>query len=135
MRRFVFDDPGRVGPWVCEKAGGCYVPGDTAIGVEVDGDLRVGVMYNGYTGASISIHSRCDDPRATSRMFYAHIFGYAFNQLKVRRLTGLVSSANHRAQRIDEKLGFQREAVLADYFPDGDAIVYIMRRKDCRFLR
>ena len=135
MKRIIFDEPERVGSWVCEAAGGCWVPGNPAIGVEVDGVLVVGVMYDGWTGSSIAIHSRCDDPRSTSREFYQHIFGYPFNQLGVKRLTGLVAASNQKAQRIDKKLGFREEARLADYFPDGDAIIYIMRREDCRFLR
>lgn len=135
MKRIIFDEPERVGTWVCLEAGGQWVPGNPAIGIEIDGVLVVGVMYDAYTGSSIAIHSRCDDPRAPSREFYQHIFGYPFNQLKVRRLTGLVCASNERARRVDEKLGFREEACLSDYFPDGDAIVYIMRREDCRFLR
>jgi len=134
-RRFVFDEPERVGRWVCDGFAGHWQPDNTAIGLEIDGALKVGVMYDNYTGASIAMHSRCIDPRATSREFYAHIFGYVFNQLKCKRATGIVCSNNARAIRVNEKLGWRREAVLADYFPDGDAIVFIMRREDCRFLR
>ncbi|WP_047236945.1 hypothetical protein [Chromobacterium subtsugae] len=134
MKRIIFDEPERVGRWVCEAAGGRWVEGNPAIGMEVDGQLVVGVMYDSWTGSSIAIHSRCDDPRALNREFYRHIFGYPFNQLGVRRLTGLVGASNMRARRLDERLGFRQEASLADYFPDGDAIVYIMRREDCRFL-
>lgn len=128
-------DAERVGKWVCEKAGGLWTEGNPGIGVEVDGRLVVGVTYDGYTGSSICIHSRCDDPNATSREFYRLIFDYPFNQLKVKRVTGLVCCTNQRARRLDEKLGFKYEATLRDYFPGGDAIVYVMRKEDCRFLR
>jgi len=130
----VFDSK-RIGPWVCEKAGGRWVEGNPAIGIEKDGKLVVGVTYDGYTGSSICIHSRCDDATATTREFYRIIFDYPFNQLKVKRLTGLVSSNNHQAKRVDEKLGFKYEATLRDYFPDGDAIVYKMHKEDCRFIK
>lgn len=123
-----------VGRWVCEKAGGEWTHICQAIGQVYEGKLIVGVVYDGYTGASIAIHSRCDDPRHVSRRFYWTIFDYPFNQLKVKRLTGLVSTANKAAQRVDEHLGFKREAVLKDYFMDGDGIVYVMRKEDCKWL-
>ena len=56
------------------------------------------------------------------------------NQLKCKRVTGIVSTANVRAQRTNEKLGWKRETTLSDYFPDGDGIVYCMRRDECRWL-
>lgn len=132
--RFVFDAE-RIGKWVTEKAGGQYQPGNTGIALERDGELVVGIMYDGYTEASISMHSRCDDPKATTREFYRIIFDYPFNQLKVKRATVIVSTANERAQQIDERLGFVREAVLKDYFPDGDAIIYYMNKEQCRWIK
>lgn len=92
-------------------------------------------MYDGYTGSSIAIHSRCDDPRHVSRKFYWSIFDYPFNVLKVKQLKGLVSTANLKAQKVNEHLGFKREALLKDYFPDGDAIVYSMPKEECRWLK
>lgn len=124
----------RVGPWVCEKAGGQYHSGNPAIGLEYNGQLIAGLYYDGYTGASIAMHSRCDDPRHVTKAFYHLIFDYPFNQLNVKRVTGIVSEANERAQRTNEKLGWKRETTLSDYFPDGNAIVYVMRREDCRWL-
>lgn len=123
-----------VGRWVCAKAGGTWTPNCTAIGQEIDGKLIAGILYDGFTGASIAMSSRCDDPRKVSRRFYWMIFDYPFNQLRVKRVTGLVSTANKLAQRVNEHLGWKKEAQLEDYFPNGDAIVYIMRREDCRWL-
>lgn len=131
---FVFDSE-KVSNWVCEKAGGVYRDGNTAIGVEIDGKLIAGVMYDGYTGSSISIHSRIDDSKRLPRKFYWIIFDYPFNQLKVKRLTGIVCVNNLKAQRLNEHIGFKREAVLGDYFPEGDAIVYAMYKDDCKFLK
>lgn len=124
-----------IGRWVCETAGGEWTDICQAIGqVDAEGNILVGVMYDGYTGSSIAIHSRCDEPKKVSRDFYKAIFDYPFNKLKVKRLTGLVCITNKKAQKVNEHLGFKREAILADYFPEGDAIVYIMRPEECRFL-
>ena len=125
----------QIGRWVCEKAGGQWTETCQAIGqIDAEGNIFVGVIYDGYTGASIAIHSRCDEPKRVSRTFYKAIFDYPFNKLKVKRLTGLVCINNKKAQRVNEHLGFKRETILADYFPEGDAIVYIMRPEECRFL-
>lgn len=130
---FVFDAE-RIGKWVCEKAGGKYQQGNTGIGVELNGELIAGVMYDGYTGSNISIHSRIDNPRKVPKKFYWMVFDYPFNQLKVKRLSGIVCIINSKAQKLNEHLGFKREAILGDYFPEGDAIVYVMKKDDCRFL-
>ena len=134
MKVLVFDAD-RIGPWVCEKAGGRYFKGNTAIGLEEDGELKAGIYYDGYTGASIAMHSRCDDPKAPNRMFFWAIFDYPFNQLGVKRATGIVSTANARARSIDEKLGWVYETTLSDYFPDGDAMIYKMTKDTCRWLK
>jgi len=131
---FVFDAE-RIGRWVCEKTGGQYLPGNTGIALEKNGALVAGIMYDAYTGASIAMHSRCDDPKAITREFYRMIFDYPFNQLQVKRVTGIVPSTNTHALSIDQKLGFKYETTLADYFPDGDAVIFIMRRDDCRWIR
>lgn len=123
-----------VGRWVSE---GCHVPYTEvcqAIGCVVDGKLVAGILYDGYTGTSIAMHSRCVNPRVVTREFFWTIFDYPFNQLGVLRVTGLVSTANLAAQRVDEHLGFVEEARLQNYFPDGDGIVYRMFKEDCKWL-
>lgn len=134
MKTFTFDSA-IVGPWVCEKAGGMYHPKNPAIGLLDNGVLKVGVYYDGFTGTSIAMHSRCDDPKTPNREFYRIIFDYPFNQLKVKVVRALVSTNNQKARRIDEKLGWKYETTLVDYFPDGDGIVYVMRKAECRWIR
>lgn len=128
-------DSERIGRWVVEKAGGTWHPENIGIAIESDGRLVAGIMYDGFTGASISMHSRVDDPRKVNREWLHQIFDYPFNQLKVKRVTGLVCTSNKTAQHTNEHLGWIRETVISDYFPDGDAIVYVMRKADCRWLK
>lgn len=129
-----------VGKWVVEKAGGIYSGINTAIGVLNDGKLIAGVMYEGFTGqegsngGTIFIHSRIDNPSKVTRQFYFMIFDYPFNQLKVKVLRGIVDKNNLCAIRLNEHIGFKRECELRDYFLNSDAIVYAMRKDDCRFL-
>lgn len=128
---FVFDAE-RVGNWVTDKAGGNYTNLCTAIGYEKDGQLIAGVMYDGFTGASIAMHSRIDG--RVPREFYWIVFDYPFNQLQVKNVRGIVRSNNSKAIKLNNHLGFEREAKLRDYFQDSDAIVFCMSRDNCRFL-
>jgi hypothetical protein len=124
-----------VGTWVLEKAGGQWTEDMTAIGEEVDGKLVAGIVYDAFTGASIAMHSRVEDAAKVSRKWLWMIFDYVFNQLKCKRATGIVPSWNIKAQKTNEHLGWKRETTLADYFPGGNAIIYIMRPEDCRWLK
>lgn len=123
-----------VAAWVALGIGmPAYNPHSTAVGLEKDGRLVAGILYESFTGASVLMHFRCDEKRL-SREFLFAIFDYPFNQLGVKRVRALVSSANKSSLRITEKLGSTRETVLEDYFEDGDGIVFCMRREDCRWL-
>lgn len=130
-----------VGEWVVEKAGGTYTGINTAIGILKDNKLIAGVMYEGFTGkegsegGTVFIHSRIDEPSKVTRQFYFMIFDYPFNQLKIKVLRGIVDKNNLCAIRLNEHINFKRECELRDYFLNSDAIVYAMRKDDCRFLR
>jgi hypothetical protein len=133
---YVFDNE-RVGNWVTEKAGGKFYPGNIGFGIEVDGILKAGIMYDSYTGigGSISSHFRCDDPCIITRKFYWMAFDYAFNIAQVNRITNLVNEHNIHSRAITSRLGFTEECTLEKYFPDGNAIIYRMFRQECRWLK
>lgn len=135
MANWVFDQE-RISRWVLEKASGNWVPWMTGIALEVDGVLKVGVCYEAFTGkgGSILMHSRCDDAKVPTKEFYKMIFWYPFDQLGVKRCTLLVNENNRQALKVNDKLGFTREAILKNYFPDGDAIVFRMYREECKYL-
>ena len=63
------------------------------------------------------------------------VFDYAFNQAKVKRITGLVGEGNIDARNFDEHIGFVVETTLESAHPTGNLIVYKMFREDCRWLK
>lgn len=135
MNHFVINDP-RTAPFVAAQCHGTNDFGEhTSIGVERDGHIIAGVIFNQYNTVSASIHvgAKCGS-RWCSRSFLKFVFGYAFDGLKLRRLTGIVASGNVKARTFDEHLGFTLEARLKDADPTGDLLVYRMFREDCRFL-
>ena len=134
MITYTFDAE-KVGNWVCEKAGGGYTHLCTAIGIEIDGILQAAVMYENFTGGNICMVWRVDNPNAITRKFYWMAFDYPFNQLKVNRVTGIVREDNFKAIKVNTKLGFQQEFVLKQFLKDCDAIVFVMFKEQCKFIK
>lgn len=135
MKRIVCDEPARVCQFVSERMGVSSWSAATSIGLEEDGALIAGVVFDYYNGASICMHVAAIGRRWMTRDYLWYCFHYPFNELKVKRITGLVPESNLDARRFDENLGFKLETRLTDAHPDGDVLVYKMTREDCRFLQ
>lgn len=130
----LFFDVDTIGPWVCARIGKRYIPGTmSAIGRVRDGRIVGGVLFEDYNGVNVFMHV-AGIGNWLSRHMLSVTFDYVFNQLNCLRVTGVVSASNDAARRFDEKLGFVKEAILRDAAPDGDLIIYCMRREDCRWL-
>lgn len=138
MKRIVWDDPDRIMRFVAERTGEERYRDFSAIGLERDGELVAGVVYQLYTGpgGSILMHVASDGSREwLSRAYLAACFRYPFVQMQCRRITGLVRADNTAAQRFDEHLGFRREGLLRQGCTDGaDMILYGMLASECRYL-
>lgn len=125
----------RVGPWTCERTGGTFESDSTAIGLEEDGELVAGVVFDNYNSRSICMHiAAIPGARWMTREYLWVCFAYPFNQLKVNKILGLVDSTNHAARKFDEHLGFMLECNIKDAGRDGDLLIYSMTRQQCRFL-
>lgn len=62
-------------------------------------------------------------------------FVYAFNVCKLDRLSGHIEASNTDSRRFAEHLGFKVEAVLKGAAEDGgDVCIYVMWKKDCRYV-
>lgn len=135
MRRIVWDEPERVGRFVCDRVGGRFDPAmATAIGMEVDDVLVAGVMFDNFNGRSISMHVAGDGGHWMTRDYARACFGYAFNQLGVNKIIGLVDSSNEAARRYDEHLGFHLEATITGAGNVGDLLIYSMTPEQCRWI-
>ena len=126
-----------VGPWVSKKTGGTWVPGSgVTVGLfDDEKGILAGVLYDSFNGANVQMHVAAIPGRDwLCREFLWFCFYYPFVQLGCKRVTGIVSASNADARKFDEHLGFQLEATLKDAHPDGDLLVYVMHKKDCRWL-
>ena len=129
-------DVDRIGPWVASRVEGMsYYPGtSTGIARVKDGQIVAGVLYQDHNGPNVFAHIAID-PGGMNRGFLSIIFDYPFNQLKVKRITGIVASSNVAARKLDEHLGFELEAILQDAHPEGDLCVYKMTADKCRWIK
>jgi len=136
MKKVIYGEDERVVRWVGEQVNEDDFGKAVGIGLEEDGELIAGVVFNLYTGPSISMHvAAVPGKRWMTKEYLFRCFAYPFLQLKCRRITGLVRVDNLDAQRFDEHLGFKREGVLREACEDGtDMIVYGMLREECRFI-
>ena len=77
LKTILYDQPERVGRWVCSKTGGTYTKDDsTAIGLEDDGELIWGAYYNMFNTQSVAIHFSSEQGR---RLNYAFIKAAGIN--------------------------------------------------------
>lgn len=105
------------------------------IGLERDGELVGGVLYERFNGSGIWMHDAGVGRWITKDLLKA-AFEYPFIQLGVRNVWGSVESSNEKARRLNEHLGFKQHAVLTGAARDGgDVIIYRMTREECRFLQ
>lgn len=137
MKNLVYGQDARVRSWVAERIGEELDDANVAIGVEEDGELIAGVVYNMYTKASICMHVAAEPgKRWTTREFMYAFFAYPFLQLNCNRVTGLVRESNMAARKFDEHVGFIQEGVIRQAFEDGeDAILYGMLKSECKWIR
>lgn len=102
--------------------------------MESDGELVAGVLFDNYNGRSMAMHVAGEGSTWLTRGYLRVAFTYAFEQMKVKKLIGLVDSSNEAARRFDEHLGFRLEARIADAAPQGDLLLYTMTAAECRYL-
>lgn len=134
MKRLVIGQDDLVGPWICARTGGEWIPGSVTIGMARDGVLIAGVLFDNWNGRSMAMHVAAEGAGWLSREYLRAAFRYAFVQMKVSKLLGLVDETNAAARRFDEHLGFRLEARIADAAPKGDLLIYSMTPAECRFL-
>jgi len=120
---------------IAEAAGVIFNPeADIVISRLSNEELVGGVLYNGYTRASINMHVAAFSPRWGSRDMLWVCFDYPFNQLGCKKVFGQVPSKNEHALEFNLKLGFKIETLIPDVFPEDDLLVVSMVREDCRWL-
>lgn len=122
-----------VGRWVAKRIrGGFCEDRARAIGLEKDGELTAGVIYENWNHQSIWCHIAIEGRMTSS--YLAAIFDYPFNIACVEKIIVPVGSDNEKSTRLVLNMGFSEEARIKDGRPEGDIVLFTMKRADCRFL-
>lgn len=137
MKQTIYGQDQRVIDWVGSRVDeDNFGPGSVGIGLEENGELIAGVVYNIFTGPSICTHiAAAPGKRWMTKDYLFRIHAYPFLQLKCNRITGLVRQDNVECQRFVEHLGFKYEGVMRRACSDGqNMFIFGMLREECRWI-
>lgn len=119
------------GRWVAKKIFGTW-KGDPTIGLTSDGEMVAGVIYENWNGKSITCHIAVQG--LMTPKYLAAIFHYPFVHLGCDTIICTVAESNEESIRLAKKLGFQEHARLPEAHPDGAVLIFMLYRRDCRFI-
>lgn len=106
----------------------------TALGIERHGRIIGGVLFNQYVeNVRCSIHCAGDGNWLT-RDFLWMVFDYAFNQLNCKVIVNTVPVSNKESMRFTEHIGFTPSLPIKDGAEDGDLMVFVLHKDDCKWL-
>lgn len=125
--QIVTDD--RVARFVAQRCGVIINPPYTLMGIESQGQLIGGVVFNHFTGADIHMTAA---GRGWTKGFLADVGQYLFGTLKCLRVT--VITEQPAVVRLSERLGGQVEGLLRNHFgPDRNAFVVGILKQDWKY--
>lgn len=133
--RIIFGETIRVSSW-CESriehfSGWGSAP--QAIGYEVGGCLKGGVVYTNFTPANVFGSIVMEAP-ITKRFLYT-MFWVPFVQWKCRHLSATIEESNVKSINLCQRWGFSVEGRLRESAINGeDVIIMGMLKRECRFL-
>lgn len=114
-----------------------YVQGSQGIGLERDGELIAGIIYEGWNYQSIWAHVAAEPGSKWLNKAYLHFCcDYAFQTCKVRMVLGYMEAGNEQGLRFANHLGFRETARITEAATDGgDIVILKMRREDCKYTK
>lgn len=119
----------RVARFVGAQVNAIIYPPFTCMGLEQDGEIIGGAVWNCFTGPDIELTLA---GRVWSRTFLKALGEYAFNQLGCIRVQ--MTTEQEAVARYAERLGGKREGVLRNKFGRGrDGIVIGLLEQEYRF--
>lgn len=122
------------GPWVAARScGKWYKDRGTAIGKITESSMA-GVIYQDYNGSCVTAHIAAEGNWATKTFLWI-IFDYPFRQIGAKMILAPVCSTNAKSIKMLEHMGFVKEGELLGATSEGDLLLYVMRKENCKYLR
>jgi len=119
----------RVTEFMEKYLGKVFVPPCTVMGIERNGEVIGGVLFNVFEGEDVHFSAA---GTGFTRGFYADVGDYVFRQLKCQRMTAITEHA--KVVRLAERLGGKIEGCLRNHFGKGrDGFLIGILRDEYRF--
>jgi len=134
----VYGQDDRVARWVGEqlmKDADAFTP-CKAIGIEHDGKLIAGIVYNKYEPELLIEMSIASLDRTwCNRHNLNALFSYPFAQLRLKRVQALCSEKDEGVQMFLKRLGFTHEGTHpCAYHDGGTALSFGMLKENCKWV-
>lgn len=119
----------RVAEFVGQRIGVTFSPPLTCLGIEKDGEIVGGFVFNSYEGADIHVSAA---GRGATKGFLAEVGHYVYDVLGCERMTVITEKAS--VVRSAERLGGQVEGLMRNHFGKGrDAFLVGILKEDWKF--
>lgn len=119
----------RVARFLSERLGVALCPPYSLMGLERDGEIIAGVLFNQFEGANVHVSIA---GTGWTRGFIEAVGRYVFEQLGCLRMT--VTTEQEAVMKYACRLGGQVEGQMRDHFGEGrDAIIVGILRKEWKF--
>lgn len=121
----------RVARFVGERCETIIYPPFTAMGIEKDGEIVAGCIFNCFTGNDLSV-TVAGERKAFTRTFIRAVGRYVFGQLGCLRMT--ITTEQDHVIDIARRLGAQTDGRKRNHFGKGrDGIVLGLLQEDWKF--
>ena len=126
--------------WVAEQLGepGAFAGRAHGIAVIHHDNPIAGVVYHDWTDHNTMISIASTSPYWASKLTLRGIFGYAFNQMQVNRVSVIVRDGKETAKwrkTLIHRFGFVHEARCDDWFGKGEhGHLLRMKRNECKWI-
>lgn len=119
----------RVARFVSETIGVGFIPPYTCMGIEKDGQIIGGVLFNIFEGSDIHISVA---GTGWTKGFLAEVGHYVFTLLQCERMTAITE--NPEVVRLAQRLGGEIEGAMRNHYGKGrDGFIVGFLREDWKF--
>lgn len=119
----------RVARFISERLGFSFCPPFSVMGIERDGEVVGGVLFNHFEGSDVHVSLAGE---GWNRAFIEAVGRYVYDQLRCERMTAV--TADPAVIDYARRLGGEVEGSLRSHFgPGKDATIVGILREDWRF--
>ena len=112
-----------------------FIQGSRGVGLERDGELVAGVIYEGWNFQSIWVHIAAEPgSQWLNKEYLRFCCDYPYVTCKCKFMLAYIDAANLPALRFATHLGFKEECRIREAASDGgDILILKMGRNECRY--